>query len=409
MHLNADVAIAGAGMGGATLALALARHGLKVVILEQAAVFKPLYRGEYLHPRSLQIFDELGLADDIRRVTYPVLRSQIGTIDGELLLEANLQEWCQCEGRNGHHREIQAVVLAALAHWPNAQLIMDARVTGLLRDEQNRVVGLSWSGGSVRAPLVVGADGRQSTVRQVLGVPVQEHPYEGAPLAVTVTLEADAPPEARQIFDEGECACFFPLPNRQARLYLLVTSETYTWMQGQPDRGLSYLQLRLSKFFPDLAVAIGQIPYMDDVQHVPAHFLLARRWTVPGAALLGDAAHSVSPVGGQGMNLAIADAWTLAQVLAEGRPLKVYEQRRRPFVRHVQFEGEIAFKVFTWRQPPLVASRNRIFRNTRQAQRATKLFIEVLSGVRNPPNVLQKAMLLAAFAFPPLDLLVPHR
>lgn len=131
----------------------------------------------------------------------------------------------------------------------------------------------------------------------------------GAVLALALArqgLEAVVVEQARQF------APIFPLPEGKARLYLVIPDEAFARMQQMPDKGLAYLQERLSHLLPAYREAIAGIPSMAVVQRVPCFCPRARDWVAHGAALLGDAVHCVSPTRGQGMNLAIGDAAALA-------------------------------------------------------------------------------------------------
>ncbi|MDB4897592.1 MAG: hypothetical protein JWN15_3854, partial [Firmicutes bacterium] len=274
---TATVIVVGGGIGGATLALALARRGIDVAVIEQAAAFKPIYKGEYLQPASLETFAALGLTDAIRAVTYPVYVTRIGTDTGETLMQMEMRELGEFEGRNGHHRQIQGAVLHALAALPNATIQMGVRLTGLRRERDGW--SLTTSAGEMRARVIVGADGRRSAVRKLLGIAAAERPYPGAALAVTVDLPAEAEHTFHQLFGGQDSAYYFPLPDRQARLYLgLRTDSEYDHLRAQPDGGLAHLKERLGLYFPVLRPEIAGIDFLHAVQVIPSYYLMDERW-----------------------------------------------------------------------------------------------------------------------------------
>ncbi|MCG0238650.1 MAG: FAD-dependent monooxygenase [Firmicutes bacterium] len=182
-----------------------------------------------------------------------------------------------------------------------------------------------------------------------------------------------------------------------------------------PDGGLGYLKERLTAFFPNLEAAIAGIRDLREVQVIPSYYLLAERWVADGAALLGDAIHCVNPARGQGMNLAIADAWELAEVLAgalaagrtDARALAAYAARRRRHVEYIQKEGDRTRRFLLATHPLMARLRDRVFRNMPRAPRAIRRLTAVLAGVEPPPSPAEDLLLLAAFTFPWVDRLVP--
>lgn len=407
---DADVVVVGAGIGGATLALALARKGISVQVLEQAPAFKPIYKGEYLQPRSLAIFAELGLADTIRNVTHPVHRSLMATESGLVLADINMGDLGPYEGRNGHHRLIQGAVLDALAARPNATVSMGSTLKDLRRNGSNWEVETST--GSLTARFVAGADGRLSAVRRLLGIHAVERGYPGASLAATFDLDGEAEPTVYQLFGARDSAYHFPLANNQARLYLVFwQDEDYEAYKAQPDGGLAYFKHRLTHYLPHLRGPISRLNDRKEIQVIPAYHLLADRWVADGAALLGDAAHCVNPARGQGMNLAIADAHELAGVLeralARGdlsaAALAPYEQRRRPFALYIQRDAERFRRLFLLRAPGAERMRAWIFKNSLKADRAMRRLMAVLAGVEEPPSFSEELLMNAAVLAPPLD------
>lgn len=415
---EADVLVVGGGIAGLATALAAAEQGLSVVVLEQLGQPAGRDRTEVLQPRSLEILDRWGILPAIQAVTVPVHETRLGEQGDGWLAGARLTllGGRHAEGRSGLAGDVHRALLDAAGRHPRIRLLWRTEARRLLRDADGAVCGaVTADAGPVRARVTVGADGRTSLVREQLGV---ESPYYRHPLALaSVTVEAEEEPAGRidMLFGQGDAASVFPLPGRRVRLALMVSESTLAWMREQPDRGLSYLQYRLSAYFPEHAVAVSQIRSMRDVQILPAGSHLASRWVADGAALVGEAAHGVSPVRGQGANLALADAWELGGLLgallrAGGRPdaraLAPYEERRRAHVRYIQADGDLTAAFVLTRSPLGLAVRRRILRNVMRAPRATMRVVATFAGLHLPAP-LERACTALALTVPPLDRLLP--
>lgn len=413
MNLNVDVAIAGAGVGGAVLALALARQGLTVAVVEQARQFAPIYRGEFLQPRSLEILYELGLREAIDQVTTPVYETRMRRSDGHLLGVVDYRALVGPikEGRNGHHRALQGAVLSALEQQPGARLLMGTRVTGLSRAPGGTVAGLETTRGPISARLTVGADGQHSVVRKALGLPTREFRYPGEPLAVTVELDTAPPPSVDFVFGVGESGLVFPLPGNRARLYLVISDEQFAAMRSMPDHGLSVLKERLSHLLPQFRSGIERISDMAAVQRVPCWYLRAAQWVADGAALLGDAVHCVSPTRGQGMNLAIQDAESLASLVATlpraqtptAKELLPYQRRRQWQADFIQRDAGRVHRLLLARNPIVSLGRDLWLGNIKRAPHTMAAILRMYAGTVRPPVWYDHLFVTAAVLFPPLD------
>jgi len=408
-----DVAISGSGIGGVVLALSLARAGLSVTLVEQAKQFAPIYRGEFLQPRSLEILYDLGLQAEIEDCTVPVSETRMRNEKGQILAVVDYSQLDHPirEGRNGHHRDIQGVVLAALEREPLVTLLMGTRVLGLLRDANGGVDGLETSAGPVRARLTVGADGQYSAVRKAMGVTYREFRYPGEALAVTVDLEAPEPKSVEFVFGAGQSGLLFPLPKGHARLYLVISDKAYSTMRAHEDRGLADMQTRLTRLMPEYAEAIGRIGSMTQVQRTPCFYLRADRWYGDGVALLGDAVHSVSPTRGQGMNLSIQDAAALANLMAAlpraGRvlaadlaPYQAVRQRQADFI---QRDADRTHRFLFWDGTIPLWLRNRFLGVPMRAPRTMAVILGMYAGLVRPPVWYDHLFVSLAVAIPPLD------
>ncbi|NRD46472.1 FAD-dependent oxidoreductase [Corallococcus exiguus] len=315
--LTTQCCIAGGGPAGMMLGLLLARAGVEVAVLEKHADFLRDFRGDTLHPSTLELMHELGWLDELLALPHSKmldLRFQVGEH------EVTVGDF--------RHLPTHARYLAFMPQWdlldfiarkaamyPTFQLLRRTEVTDLVRD-QGQVVGVRARTPEgpleVRASLVVAADGRKSTLRQQSGLEVQNL---GAPMDVLwfrVSRRPDDPSPPLGHFERG---ALFLLINRgnQWQCGRVIPKGGIASVQA---RGLESFRAELVKQAPFLADRAGEIRSWDDVKLLTVRVDRLRTWYQPGLLCIGDAAHAMSPVGGVGINLAVQDAVATANLLA---------------------------------------------------------------------------------------------
>jgi 2-polyprenyl-6-methoxyphenol hydroxylase-like FAD-dependent oxidoreductase len=310
--------IAGGGPAGMMLGLLLARAGVEVLVLEKHADFLRDFRGDTIHPSTLEIMHELGLLDEFLRRPHQEARSLGGQIGDEFI------DFVDFTHLPTHCRFIALMpqwdfldfIAEAARRYPSFQLRTRAEVTGLL-EKQGRVVGIEAQTAEgvlrVYADLVVGADGRHSTVRDKAGLKSDDL---GAPMDVLwmrLSRHADDPEQTLGRVDAG-------------RIMVMLNRGDY-WQcafviaKGGFDeirrRGLPALRDEIAGLVPYLGDRVHELRDWDDVKLLTVVVDRLRVWHRPGLICIGDAAHAMSPIGGVGINLAIQDAVGAANILAE--------------------------------------------------------------------------------------------
>lgn len=315
--LSTGCCIAGGGPAGMMLGLLLARAGIEVLVLEKHTDFLRDFRGDTIHPSTLEVMHELGLSERLLLLPHQKV-SRINAQFGDLVLTvadfSSLSTPCPFVAFMPQW-DFLTFLAGEAARFPTFRLRMQAEVTGLI-EENGRIVGLQAETAEgrfeVRADLVVGADGRHSIVRAAAGLPVEEF---GAPMDALwfrLSRRAGDPDDPIGRFDRG-------------RIFIMLNRGDY-WQcgfvipKGSRDqlvgKGLSAFREGVAQLAPFVADRVGELREWEPVKLLTVQVDRLRRWSRPGLLCIGDAAHAMSPVGGVGINLAIQDAVAAANLLA---------------------------------------------------------------------------------------------
>jgi 2-polyprenyl-6-methoxyphenol hydroxylase-like FAD-dependent oxidoreductase len=316
-QLRTRCCIVGGGPAGMMLGYLLGRAGIDTLVLEKHADFFRDFRGDTVHPSTLQVMDELGLIDGFLKLPHQQLQKMDGNFGGDSIRIADL-------GR----LKIKYPFIAFMPQWDflnflresgkrfaSLKVMMDADATDLIRSG-DAVVGVTANTPEgpveIRADLTIACDGRHSIVRQRANLEVEEI---GAPMDVLWFRVGKRASETESVFarlETGKMMVTFDRGDYWQCAYVIA--------KGQYDavkaRGLDAFRGDVTGMAPILKSGISDVKTWDDVKLLTVAINRLKRWTLPGLLCIGDAAHAMSPVGGVGVNLAVQDAVATANLLA---------------------------------------------------------------------------------------------
>ncbi|MQS06770.1 FAD-dependent monooxygenase [Streptomyces alkaliphilus] len=360
------VMVVGGGVGGLATAVALHARGVPVGVLERSAAESGAGSGLTLWPNGVRALEAIGLGPAVREHSLPGGTAVIRTPSGRYL--SRLDPGGALGDRGAvvavHRAELTGILRAAL---PAGTVRAGVTVTGVRRDGRGRPVVVT-DAGEETADVVIGADGLRSTVRDSL-LPASRGPRYAGYTAWRMIVEAPGNPvdprEAGETMGRGER--FGVVPLRDGRVYAFATARA---LEGDrsPDGERAELLRRFGRWHAPvprlLAAAREKAILRHDIHDLPPLPRLARG----RVALLGDAAHAMTPNLGQGANQALEDAVVIAALLAD-RPdpeeaLAAYDAERRPRTRRVVARSRRAGRVAQWHRPAAVGLRETLLRLT---------------------------------------------
>ncbi len=311
---DADLLIVGGGPAGMMAGLLFARAGVKTLVLEKHGDFLRDFRGDTVHPATLDLFAELGLLEALLARPHDEAPRLTALAGGQAFTIADFTHLRTARGFIAlmPQWEFLDFISGAARAYPGFALRMNCAATDLTT-EGGRIAGVTTSQGEhLQAKLVIAADGRRSVLREAAALPRKDL---GAPMDVfwfrvpkpreaeNRTTGVFAPGRIIALIDRGDywqCAFVFPKGSAPAIR----------------ARGIEAFRADVVAVAPVLEPAIPAVASWDDVKLLTVALDRLTRWHRPGLLAIGDAAHAMSPIGGVGINLAIQDAVAAANILA---------------------------------------------------------------------------------------------
>lgn len=315
--IHSRCCIAGGGPAGMMLGLLLARAGVPVLVLEKHADFLRDFRGDAVHPSTLEVMHELGLLDAFLARPHDEARVLHATIGGT---EMAIADFSQLRTRCRFialmpQWEFLDFLRDQAQRYPAFRLLMRTEATDLI-EHDGHVLGVRAATPDgpleIRADLVIAADGRHSTLRAAAGLVVQDL---GAPIDVLwlrLPLLASDPTESGGRIDRGHFMAMLRRDHYWQCAYVISKGG----MAAVRAAGLAAFHSELARVAPLFADRVQTLTSWDDIKLLSVTVDRLRRWWKPGLLCIGDAAHAMSPIGGVGINLAIQDAVATANLLA---------------------------------------------------------------------------------------------
>jgi 2-polyprenyl-6-methoxyphenol hydroxylase-like FAD-dependent oxidoreductase len=329
--LQTTCCIVGGGPGGMMLGLLLARAGVDVIVLEKHKNFLRDFRGDTIHPATLQLMHELGWLDDLLKVHHTKIEKLSVSLGGSVYqlpdfthlptaakFIALMPQW-----------DFLNFIAAKAAAFPSFHLLMEHEVTGLIeaaprhRGDKSRIVGVQVQTPNgpleIHAPLTVGCDGRRATTVAAAHLDIIER---GVPIGVlwfNISRRPTDPENALGYINHGRVAILIDRSD-YFQVGYIIRKDAFPAIQSA---GLDAFRTHLGELVPFLTepdatghCRIDEITDFDQLKLLAVQINHLHRWHMPGLLCIGDAAHAMSPVGGIGINLAIQDAVATANLLS---------------------------------------------------------------------------------------------
>lgn len=396
--INADVAVVGAGPGGAMLSYLLARSGVQTVLVEQHSTLDREFRGYFLQPQVLRFLDEVGLLHDVLSLPHEKVDAFHFVDHGKELFAVRFDELDRPYnfGINIPQPPFLQLMIDLASQYPNFTFVNGTSVKDLVYTD-GRVAGVRGKAAAsgeeveIRTRAVVGADGRYSRVRKLAGIEAKGEPF---PLDFVwfdmPALEGVSYPGQISVTDAGYLI-YVPM-GRSLQIGWVIPKGSYSEVRKQ---GIEPLRDQIIAADPGLKAWLTE--HLTDFKQcslLSIEVNLAEKWARDGLLLIGDAAHTASPFSGQGNSMAITDAVVAHQAIMEGltggegilpeQILNRVAEIRIPAVREIMRIQNFQAKMLNVKHPMAVWARQLLMPVVRRTPFFRRMRDKIALGVRAP-------------------------
>ncbi|SDD96513.1 FAD-dependent monooxygenase [Actinokineospora iranica] len=389
-----DVCVVGGGPAGLALGLVLARQGVEVVVVEQSGHFNRSFRGESVSPDAVFVLDRLGVLEKIKAEGALTTERMEITEAGRTVLRSEFRDY-----RYPHRYPLElpqptllGVLDAAASGFDTFTLLRKTSMVGLLR-AGGAVTGVLVKGpdgeAEISAKVTVGADGRYSKVLEMSGLENTRIPLDRDVVWFKAPLPPSWDPETYRVRISGDRhGLFIPTYPDMVRVGFNIPKGGLKQLRAQ---GIGALHAKIDELAPELSELVrAKVTSYSDTSMLDIFTTIVPRWSRPGLVVIGDAAHTLSPVLGQGVNHALIDAVTLAPMLAKAV--------RRPDHRAATTEATAEFQRL--REPEVRRSRALQLRQERMFTFGSKAGVFLRTSLYRAMNAspfLQRRVLSDAY------------
>ncbi|CAM4470426.1 FAD-dependent oxidoreductase [Paenibacillus tarimensis] len=401
--MRCQVFISGGGIAGLTLGLLLSRHGINVIVAEKKRGEGLMYKGELLQPKSLQILDQLGALRPLEKTSFKVRTMRLkelyvsaGSDSRDAVMDYSVLLPPYDFALMHPHEKLKGLLMEEALKCPCFTMLQPGHVTGLERDESGRAraafVKTPDEQLRVEADVFVGAEGRVSPVRETMDVKMNRTDYNHHFLTVSFRK----PPELTEatILSQGSRFLgLFPLPDKRVRTVYLIRPDEFKPMRSS---GLESFYQAYRELYPPMEGCVEEIQSWKEIQLMIPFRHQAGRYVESNIAIIGDAAHNVHPMAGEGMNMAIQDADILGQLLVYlykenlplGSALNEYDSVRRPRAEYISGLSHLSALAYSYTFPGISRIRPRILQSIANSPYLHYKYMLNISGLGIWPDTL---------------------
>ncbi|WP_010676616.1 FAD-dependent monooxygenase [Bacillus timonensis] len=356
MNLQTDVCIVGGGPAGALLGYLLAKKGIATLVVERTSGNEREFRGEHINAETEAILKEHHLFGKIEALGLLKMK-KVEYLYGRNIVKSITPTGEDHVGIHIPQPHFLRAVSNEAAQFPNYQLLLNTTVTGLVQDEKGHYTGVKAKQNgqeiNISSSIVVGTDGRYSTVRKLAGISTMEETHGYDVLWAKIPAPADWEPSTKMVFVNGHQLALFTQTGGMIQIGWNIEEGTFASLRKQPLE--PFLEPLLTSF-PELESTVREhIQTWKNFVCLKVFSSKAETWAKDGLVILGDAAHTMTPTAAIGINCAIKDAYVLAPILEQAlldsdfseTRLKEFEIARRAEIeqqQEMQFEKEESFK-----------------------------------------------------------------